>query len=217
MNNISKIAIIGASGFIGSALTKEALSRGLQVRALVSRPERLEATTQLEVVAVDVLDTAALIAALQGVDVVLSAFSGHAQTDVASYYQRGVASILAAVKAQTDIPRLLLVGGAASLEVPDGSMLLDSPNFPAEYRGTAEGAYAALQLLRAETALQWSYLSPAAEIFPGDKTGQFRLGGDQLLTDTNGKSRISTGDYAVAMLDELQQPKQLNRRFSVAY
>jgi uncharacterized protein len=74
-----------------------------------------------------------------------------------------------------------------------------------------------LQLLRAETALQWSYLSPAAEIFPGDKTGQFRLGGDQLLTDTNGKSRISTGDYAVAMLDELQQPKQLNRRFSVAY
>jgi putative NADH-flavin reductase len=72
-------------------------------------------------------------------------------------------------------------------------------------------------LLRAETSLQWSYLSPAAEIFPGEKTGQFRIGGDQLLTDASGKSRISTGDYALAMLDEVQQPQQQNRRFSVAY
>jgi putative NADH-flavin reductase len=217
MNTINKIAIIGASGFIGSALTKEALARGLQVRALVSRPERMSAAANLEVVAVDVLDTAALTAALAGVDVVLSAFSGHAQTDVAAYYLKGFTSILAAVKAQSITPRLLLVGGAASLQLPDGSKLLDSPNFPAEYRGTAEGAYAALQLLRAETSLQWSYLSPAAEISPGEKTGQFRIGSDQLLTDTSGKSRISTGDYALAMLDEVQQPRQQNRRFSVAY
>lgn len=217
INNIKEIAIIGASGFIGSALTQEALARGLKVRALVSRPDRIEATANLAVVGVDVLDTKALSAALAGVDAVLSAFSGHAQTDVAGYYHQGITSILAAVKAQAVTPRLLLVGGAASLQLPDGSMLLDSPDFPAEYRATAEGAYAALQLLRKETSLQWSYLSPAAEIFPGDKTGQFRLGGDLLLTDASGKSRISTGDYAVAMLDEMQHPKQLNRRFSVAY
>jgi len=217
INNINEIAIIGASGFIGSALTQEALARGLKVRALVSRPERMAASANLEVVAVDVLDTAALTVALAGVDVVLSAFSGHAQTDVAGYYHQGITSILAAVKAQTVTPRLVLVGGAASLQLPDGSRLLDSPNFPAEYRATAEGAYAALQLLREETSLQWGYLSPAAVIFPGDKTGNFRLGGDQLLTDAGGNSRISTGDYAVAMLDEVQQPQQQNRRFSVAY
>lgn len=217
MNKIKNIAIIGASGFIGSALTKEALARGLQVRALVSRPERIKASNNLEIVAVDVRNTEALAAAIAGVDVVLSAFSGHAQTDVAGYYLTGFTSIVAAVKAQHTAPRLLVVGGAASLQLPDDSMLLDNPNFPAEYRATAEGAYAALQLLRKEESLQWSYLSPAAEIFPGEKTGQFRVGTDQLLTDVNGKSRISTGDYAVAMLDELQQPKQLNRRFSVAY
>lgn len=217
INNIKEIAIIGASGFIGSALTQEALARGLKVRALVSRPDRIEASANLAVIGVDVLDNKALTAALIGVDAVLSAFSGHAQTDVAGYYHQGITSILAAVKAQAVTPRLLLVGGAASLQLPDGSMLLNSPNFPAEYRATAEGAYAALQLLRKETSLQWSYLSPAAEIFPGDKTGQFRLGGDLLLTDASGKSRISTGDYAVAMLDEMQHPKQLNRRFSVAY
>jgi len=217
MNKFNKIAIIGASGFIGAALTKEALARGLQVRALVSRPERIDAAANLEVVGVDVMNTDALTAALAGVDVVLSAFSGHAQTDVAGYYLTGFASILAAVKAQSIAPRLLLVGGAASLQLPDGTKLLDNPNFPAEYRATAEGAYAALQRLKTETSLQWSYLSPAAEIFPGAKTGQFRIGGDQLLSDTNGKSRISTGDYAVALLDELQQPKQQNRRFSVAY
>lgn len=217
INNINEIAIIGASGFIGSALTQEALARGLKVRALVSRPERMAAAANLDVVAVDVLDTAALTVALAGVDVVLSAFSGHAQSDVAGYYQQGITAILAAVKAQAVTPRLLLVGGAASLQLPDGSMLLDSPNFPAEYRATAEGAYTALQLLRAETSLQWSYLSPAAVIFPGDKTGTFRLGGDQLLTDASGNSRISTGDYAVALLDEVQQPQQQNRRFSVAY
>lgn len=217
INNSMTIGLIGASGFIGAALLQEALSRGLQVRALVSRPERITTAANLTVVGVDVLDTAALTAAIAGVDVVISAFSGHAQTDVAGYYQRGFASILAAVHAQAKRPRLLVVGGAASLQLPDGSMLLDKPNFPAEYRGSAAGAYAALQLLRAETELNWSYLSPAAEIFPGDKTGQFRLGGDQLLLDEQGHSRISHSDYAVAMLDEVQQPNQLNRRFSVAY
>lgn len=216
-NQSLHIAIIGASGFIGTALTREALARGFKVRALVSRPQRMEAAANLEIVGVDVMDTQALTQAIAGVDVVISAFSGHAATDVAGYYLQGFASILDAVKAQTVAPRLLLVGGAASLQLPDGSLLLDSPNFPNEYRATAQGAYTALQILRAQTDLSWAYLSPAAVIFPGEQTGQFRLGGDQLLMDANGDSRISTGDYAVALLDEVQQPQQHNRRFSVAY
>lgn len=211
-----KIAIIGASGFIGSALTKEALSRGHQVKALVSRPERVEPATGLTAHKVDVLDTDALTLALTDVDVVLSAFSGHKESDVASYYLQGFQSILAASIA-AKVPRLLVVGGAASLEYAPGQILLHSPDFPAAYLGTAQGAYQALQLLKTQHQQNWSYLSPAAEIYPGDKTGVFRLGQDQLLTDAEGKSRISTGDYAVAMLDEAEQNRHANQRFCVAY
>ncbi len=216
-----QMVIIGASGFIGSALTTTALQRGHQVLALVRDAGKLQALAQqypqqLAVRSVDVLDNAALTAQLQQQTLVISAFSGHSAEDVAGYYQRGFASILQAVK-QAGVARLLLVGGAASLQLPDGSMLLDSPDFPAAYRGTAEGAYAALQQLRQETALAWSYLSPAAEIFPGAATGQFRLGGDQLLTDAQGQSRISAGDYALALLAEAEQPAHTGRRFCVAY
>lgn len=210
------IAIIGASGFIGSALTTEALSRGHQVKALVSRPERLNLAAGLTAYQVDVLDTASLTLALANVDLVLSAFSGHKESDVASYYVQGFQSILTAC-IEAKVPRLLVVGGAASLEYAPGQMLLNSPDFPAAYLGTAQGAYQALQLLKAQRQQNWSYLSPAAEIFPGEKTGRFRLGLDQLLTDADGKSRISTADYAVAMLDEAEQKVHTNQRFCVAY
>lgn len=216
-----QIVIIGASGFIGNSLTAEALQRGHQVRALVRDTSKLavlqqQYPQQLEVVSVDVMDSAALQPWLAQQQLVMSAFSGHSDADVSGYYQRGFASILQAVK-QSDVGYFLLVGGAASLLLPDGSMLLDSPDFPAAYRGSAEGAYAALQQLRAETGLNWSYLSPAAEIFPGAATGQFRIGGDALLTDAGGRSRISTGDYAVALLNEAEQRLHRNQRFSVAY
>lgn len=216
-----QIVIIGASGFIGRALTIEALQRGHQIRALVRDSAKLQDLLQqypqqLEVISVDVLDSSALTPLLQQQPLVISAFSGHSASDVSGYYQRGFARILQAVK-QAAVGRLLLVGGAASLQLPDGSLLLDNPDFPAAYRGSAEGAYAALQQLRAETQLQWSYLSPAAEIFPGSATGQFRLGGDLLLTGQDGRSRISTGDYAVALLNEAEQPAHTGRRFGVAY
>ncbi len=149
-------------------------------------------------------------------DLVLSAFSGHKESDVASYYVQGFQSILAAC-IEAKVPRLLVVGGAASLEYAPGQMLLNSPDFPAAYLGTAQGAYQALQLLKAQRQQNWSYLSPAAEIFPGEKTGRFRLGLDQLLTGADGKSRISTADYAVAMLDEAEQNLHPKQRFCVAY
>lgn len=211
-----KIALIGASGFIGSALLDEALARGHQVKALVTRPERLAARDGLVVEKSDALDTAALTEQLRGADVVLSAFSGHAQEDVYGYYMKGFDSILAATQ-DAGVPRLLVVGGAASLELAPGQLLLDAPGFPSDYRATAEGAKAALERLRTQQAQAWTMLSPAAEIFPGERTGTFRLGGDSLLSDADGKSRISVQDYAVAMLDELEKPGHPNRRFSVAY
>lgn len=211
-----KIALIGASGFIGTALLTEALSRGHHVTALVTRPERVAPQENLIIIKSDVLNTDALAEQLRGVDAVISAFSGHAQDDVYGYYIKGFNSILAATQ-QASVPQLLVVGGAATLEIAPGKRLLDTPEFPAEYRATAEGAQTALETLRAQTAQAWTFLSPAAEIFLGERSGNFRLGGDTLLTDSEGNSRISVQDYAIAMIDELENPRHTNQRFCVAY
>lgn len=210
------IALIGASGFIGSALLKEALSRGHQVTALVTRPEKLAAASNLKAVKMDVNATGALAGQLKGHDVVLSAFSGHAQANVLDYYLAGIRSIIAAAK-KAEVPRLLVVGGAGSLEVAPGVQLLDTPAFPAAYQGTAEGARQALNMLREDKSLNWTMLSPSAVIAPGERTGKFRLGGDQLLADAEGNSKISVEDYAVAMVDEMEKPAHERRRFTVGY
>ena len=210
------IALIGASGFIGSALLAEALARGHKVTAIVTKPEKLTPSPQLRAVACDVQDSAALAGTLQGHEAVLSAFSGHAQAETEDYYLRGMRSIIAAAH-QAKVPRLLVVGGAGSLEVAPGLQLLDTPEFPAMYKPTAEGARKALGLLREEKTLDWTMLSPSAVIAPGERTGKFRLGGDQLLTGADGASRISVQDYAVAMLDELEKPAHSRRRFTAGY
>lgn len=210
-----KIALIGASGFIGSSLREEALARGHQVTALVSNPARLAPAPGLAVQAVDVNDTAALAAALAGHDLVISAFSGHAQADVRGAYGRGIRSVISAARSAG--LRLLVVGGAGSLEVAPGQQLLDSPGFPPEYRGSAEGARDALHWLRDEPTLDWAMLSPSMIIFPGPRTGQFRLGGDQLLFGADGKSQISVADFAIAMLDEAETPQHRRQRFTVGY
>jgi uncharacterized protein len=210
------IALIGASGFIGSALRKEALARGHSVTALVSQPGKLPAEPRLKAVEVNVHDTPALAAALEGHDAVLSAFSGHAQSDVLSYYLKGIRSVMAATR-KAGIRRLLVVGGAGSLEVAPGQQLLDTPQFPEMYKPTAEGARQALLLLREERELDWTMLSPSAIIAPGARTGKFRLGGNQLLADPQGASKISVEDYAMAFIDELEKPAHSRKRFTVGY
>ncbi|WP_283149160.1 NAD(P)-dependent oxidoreductase [Silvimonas soli] len=210
------IVLIGATGFIGSALLSEALARGHKVTAIVQHPEKLPAHASLTGAAVNVLDTGTLTQTLEGHDAVLSAFSGHAQTDVRDYYVAGFKSILTATKASA-LQRLLVVGGAGSLEVAPGLQVVDTPEFPEQWRGTALGARDALDLLRSETSLDWTMLSPSAYIHPGERTGVFRLGGDQLLVDSAGKSEISVQDYAVALIDELEQHQHSKQRFTVGY
>ena len=210
------IALIGASGYVGAPILTEALNRGHHVTAIVQHPEKLPAHERLRGVSVNVLDQTALAAALEGHEAVLSAFSGHADTDVRAYYGRGIQSIFTAVRAAR-VPRLLVVGGAGSLEVAPGLQLVYTPEFPAQWKGSAEGARDALNLLRAETTLDWSLLSPSALLQPGERTGKFRLGGDQLLVDAQGESRISVQDYAVALIDELEQPRHSRQRFTVGY
>ncbi|AVR98024.1 NAD(P)-dependent oxidoreductase [Pseudoduganella armeniaca] len=210
------IVLIGATGYVGSKLLDEALARGHQVTAIVTKPEKLADRAGVTAVQADVLDQAALAERLRGHEAVISAFSGHAQSDVYEYYVRGITSVIAATKA-AGVRRLLVVGGAGSLEVAPGVQLVDTPAFPAQWKGTAEGARQALNLLRAEPELDWTMLSPAAHLEPGTRTGQFRLGTDQLLLDAAGESRISVEDYAVAMIDELERPAHRRARFAVAY
>lgn len=210
------IALIGATGFIGSAILKEALSRRHQVTALAAHPEKLAASDNLQVSATDVQNLPALTQQLRGFDAVISAFSGHANADTLGYYVSGIKNVIQAAKdAQT--PRLLVVGGAGSLEVAAGVQVLDTPGFPDAYRASAEGARTALQLLRTETDLNWTMLSPSAMIAPGQRTAQFRLGKDSLLVASDGNSHISVEDYAVAMIDELEKPTHQRQRFTVGY
>lgn len=211
-----KIALIGATGYIGSKLLQEALARGHQVTALVSRPERVAVHPNVTALRADVFDEDALAGQLADHEAVISAFSGHAQSDTYGYYINGFRSILAAAR-RARIPRLLVVGGAGSLEVAPGVQVVDTPDFPEQWKQSALGARDALAMLKQETQLNWTMLSPAALIEPGKRTGTFRLGGDQLLVDAQGNSRISLEDYAVAMLDELEKPAHPRSRFTLAY
>ena len=211
-----KIAIIGATGFVGSALLKEAVTRGHEVTALVSDPTKVPASDKVLAVQANVLAKDSLADRLKGHDAIISAFSGHAQADVLGYYVKGVQSIISASKA-AKVARLLVVGGAGGLEVAPGVQLIDTPQFPAQWKDTAEGARQALNLLRDEQELDWTVLAPSAHLEAGERTGKFRIGKDQLLADTTGKSHISLEDYAAAMIDELEQPAHSRSRFTVGY
>lgn len=212
-----KIALIGATGYVGAALLEEALNRGHQVTALVRHPEKLPQHANLSAQRADVHDVASLTEQLRGHDAVLSAFNpGWDRADTREQFIAGSQAIVAATKA-AGIRRLLVVGGAGSLYVAPGQQLLDTPDFPAEYKEGAEGARQALNLLRDEQELEWTFLSPAALLQPGPRTGQFRLGGDDLLLSDGQPGRISVADLAVALLDETEQPQHLRQRFTLAY
>ncbi|UUY08542.1 NAD(P)-dependent oxidoreductase [Pseudomonas sp. J452] len=212
-----KIALIGATGYVGAALLEEALNRGHQVTALVRHPEKLPQHASLTAVQADVHDVDALSAQLRGHDAVLSAFNpGWGNAEIRQQFIAGSQAIVAATKA-AGVTRLLVVGGAGSLFVAPGLQLIDTPDFPAEYKEGAEGARQVLNQLREEHELQWTFLSPAALLQPGPRTGKFRLGSEQLLMNGDAPGHISVADLAVALLDETEQPQHIRQRFTLAY
>lgn len=202
-----KIALIGATGFIGSRLLAELTARGHAVSAITRNPEKVVAAAGVTALKGDVFDRDGLASLLAGHDAVISAVHFTASDP---------AVLLAAVK-QSGVKRYLVVGGAGSLEVAPGKRLFDTPEFPAIYLAEAQKGGAFLELLKAESKLDWTFLSPSALIQPGERTGKFRLGKDQLLVDAQGKSAISAEDYAIALVDELEKPAHSRQRFTVGY
>lgn len=204
---MSKIAIIGATGRAGSQLLEEALRRGHSVTAIARDTSKLGERAGVVRKNVDVLDAQALQAAVAGHDVVISA--AHFATIPAS-------AVIGPVK-QAGVKRLLVVGGAGSLLLPDGSRVIDAANFPAEYKAEASAGAQFLEALRQEQQLDWSFLSPSALFVEGERRGTFRLGKDHLLVDGDGQSQISFADFAIAMLDEVEKPVHSRQRFTVGY
>jgi putative NADH-flavin reductase len=214
---MSKIAIIGATGYAGGHIQAEALARGHQVIA-VSRNPPSDPTEGVEIRSGSIDDPALLDSVFADADVVIVAT--HGSLDGQPFLVHLVPSLLAAARAHST--RLGFVGGAGSLQVsPGGPRLIDTPEFPAEYKPEASSHAQVLDALRAdESDAEWFYVSPAATFGsynPGARKGSFRVGDDVLLTDSDGNSHISGADFAIAILDEIENPAHRRARFTVAY
>ena len=217
-----KVALIGATGFVGAKVLAELLSRGHTVTAVGRKLDGLHEAPGLTARMMDISDSVALAKVLEGHDAVVSAFNpgrGTAGDDVYSQHVKGHRAIIDAVKA-SGVTRYIAVGGAASLKAKSGQEFLDSPEFPAEFepfkggiRGTREQYY----MLKEEPSLDWVFLAPSVFLTPGTRTGKYRVGGQEVLYDKDGKSHISLEDYAAALVDELEKPAHHKERFTVGY
>ncbi|MDP3401426.1 MAG: NAD(P)-dependent oxidoreductase [Brevundimonas sp.] len=201
-----KVTVLGASGRAGSEITRELAARGHMVVAIARKPETIPAAPGVTPVAGDASDAAALAPLISGSDAVISALHHNITAE----------TLLRALKS-AGVPRLLVTGGAGSLEVAPGVRLIDTPEFPEEFKPYALPGIVFLDDLRGETQIDWTFFSPAAFIEEGPRLGVFRTGGDQLIADDKGDSKISFADYAIAMVDELEQPKYSRARFTAAY
>ena len=216
---MKKIVIIGATGYVGSAILKEALGRGHQVKAIVRDPSKLTLIhPHLKVVGGSVTDTDFLSRELAKSDAVISAFNpGWSNPNIYEETLEGYGSILCAVR-NSGVHRFLMVGGAGSLLVAPGRQLMDEPDVPKKLLTGIRGmAKVYTDLLLPEKSVDWVFLSPAANMAPGERTGKFRLGKDELIVDESGDSNISVEDFAVAMIDELEQEKHHQERFTLGY
>ncbi|MGX5801422.1 NAD(P)-dependent oxidoreductase [Bradyrhizobium sp. Arg314] len=201
-----KIALIGASGQVGSRLLKELSDRGHAVTAIARNPEKIAALPGVTAKRGDAFDRDALAASIKGHDAVISAVHFTASDPD---------TLIAAVRA-SGVKRYLIVGGAGSLEVAPGKRLVDTPEFPAIYKSEALKGADFLEKLRTVSDLDWTFLSPSALFVAGERTGKFRLGKDTLLATDKGSS-ISFEDYAIVMANEIENPKHVRQRFTVGY
>jgi putative NADH-flavin reductase len=207
--------VVFGGGTIGQRIIQEALNRGHMVSVFVRNPSQLQLThSNLTATAGNVLDPASVAQAAAGHDAVISAI-GPGRNQPPQMLVDAAHSLIEGLT-RAGVRRLIVVGGAGSLEVAPGVQLLDTPTFNPAWRPGALAARDALAVYRTAD-LDWTVLSPADLITPGERTGHYRTGTEQLVRDENGKSYISAEDYAVALIDELEKPHFVRRRFTVAY
>jgi uncharacterized protein len=215
-----RIVLYGATGMVGTRILKELLSRGHTVTAVVRDPSKLQAQNNLTIEKGDMLDADSIAKLAKGSDVVVSSYgppSGAQGPDPAKVGQLvdAVRTLISGVR-RAGAPRIIMVGGAGSLEVSPGLQIVDAPTFPDAYKPIALAHRDAFYVLR-ESDLNWTYFSPAMMIQPGERTGKFRLGKDALVSDDKGNSSISAEDYAIALVDEVEQGRHTKQRFTIGY
>ncbi len=214
-----KIVLIGASGFVGTAILNEALNRGVEVTAAVRNPDKIKiSNSNLKTLKVDVSSAENVASVVKGADVVISAYNpGWANPNIYEETLKNYPAILEGVK-RAGVKRLLIVGGAGTLFVAPGVRVVDSGAIPAEIMGGVKslGEFY-LNTLMNENDIDWVFFSPAGNLAPGERTGNYRLGKDDLIVDDKGQSNISVEDYAKAMIDELETPKHHQERFTIGY
>jgi hypothetical protein len=208
-----KVVLFGASGMIGSRILDELVRRGHAVTAVVRHPEKVQALNGVKPVQADVTDPASVAVVAKGADAAISAYAPpHTEPGKILDATR---ALVAGLK-QAGVHRLIAVGGAGSLEVAPGVQLVDTPEFPSAWMAIALAHRDVLPILK-RSDLDWTYFSPAALIEPGVRTGKFRLGGTRLVANDRGESKISAEDYAVALVDELENSQNIRKQFTAAY
>jgi len=207
------IALYGATGKSGSRILTELLSRGHQVTAIVRNTAKLAPRPGLTVIEGNVDSAEGIASKIKGVDAVVSAYAPPA--DDTDQLLPVTEHFIQAVK-QTGVPRLLIVGGAGSLEVAPGITVIESGHLPAEWLPIAVSHAKVLDQVK-KSDINWTYFSPAGFFVPGERTGKFRMGTNQLIANEQGDSRISLEDYAIALVDELESPKHERQRFTIGY
>ncbi|WP_370687428.1 NAD(P)-dependent oxidoreductase [Fulvivirga maritima] len=218
--DMSKVTVIGATGFVGPKVVKELADRGYEVQAIARNVEKVETSEKVTATSVDVNDIDALAKVLEGSDAVISAFNpGWTNPNIYDDYLKGARNIEKAIE-KSGISRYIVIGGAGSLYNQDNVQLVDTPEFPANIKPGATAARDYLEDIKKNTVLDWTFFSPAIEMHQGtsgERKGNYRTGLENPVLNEEGRSILSAEDVAVALVDELEQNKFVKKRFTAAY
>ncbi len=217
---MKKVAVIGATGFVGTQVVKELANRGYSVNALARNISKIEESENVKAIAVDVYNTSELAEILKGNDAVISTFNpGWTNPNIFEDFLEGAESIEKAVE-ESGVKRFITVGGAGSLYIAEGLQLIDTPEFPAEIKPGAEAARQYLEMIKKNENLDWTFFSPAIEMHQGTagvRKGTYRTALENPVFDESGRSVLSVEDVAVALVDELENNQFVKQRFTAAY